>query len=100
MVTVLLVIVTAGVIGWWAESRHEDSGVFWMVVTMGVWLLCWSLVRLSRQDLFAGVSGLLAHSATISLSPAVTDVAICVVAASVTLALLSSFPHSESSDLP
>lgn len=104
MLTVLLVILTAGAIGCWAESRKQVSGQFWMVVTMAVWVVCWLLLLLSRRSALLpagdGVLFTFGGSGRIpALSLTLVDVGTCVVSAVLAMVLLSSIPDRGQGEL-
>ena len=104
MLTVLLVILTAGAIGCWAESRKQVSGQFWMVVTMVVWMACWVMLLLSRRSaLLPEGNGLLFSYGGGGFIPALSltlvDVGTCVVSAALAMVLLSSIPNRGAGEL-
>ncbi len=104
MLTVLLVILTAGAIGCWAESQKQVSGLFWMVVTMAVWIVCWVLLLLSRRSaLLPAGDGVLFSFGGGGMTPyfslTLVDLGVCVVSAGLAMVLLSSFPDPGQGEL-
>lgn len=104
MLTVLLVILTAGAIGCWAESQKQVSGQFWMVVTMAVWVICWVLLLLSRRSaLLPAGDGVLFSFGGAGLLPALSltlvDLGTCVISAGVAMVLLSNIPDRGQGEL-